>query len=436
MQKIVGENIYLEKEQSECRVEKGEMQVATGPEAMNTTIEANVETAEGERFLESSSGVEVSCTDTYNESKQMVVDNVKTEVADESGKGGSEIMEDSEEKPEKNDKSHAIESLTGSSLRMAEIEEPDFTRQGVSEEWSIGSHSEVITDQDVPVEDKSLEKETGQVHHNEEVIGIPETKLDHEGEASIRVPDLTVASFNKDGTGEAFTQSIAVRPDIQSDEEATSKIKEGDEEIVHKPYATSATEASSIHEAELKENIEVNEKITKDKCISDEDICGEGSTFFVTKDNTGDTETINALEHSQSGMSSHEPRPENLQQNKPEEEKLERALSVVDKDFIVAALTEHAETIEEEAYIENQDGRYEERIIDALEHSQSETSYHEEKPENSSIDVSTESAETRTSVEGQIPFKSQEESFEKIIKEDLSIHTDADSKNEIPEDKV
>lgn len=64
MQKIVGENIYLEKEQSECRVEKGEMQVATGPEAMNTTIEANVETAEGERFLESSSGVEVSCTDT------------------------------------------------------------------------------------------------------------------------------------------------------------------------------------------------------------------------------------------------------------------------------------------------------------------------------------------------------------------------------------
>ncbi|XP_044503693.1 titin isoform X4 [Mangifera indica] len=439
--KIVGENIYLEKEQSECRVEKGEMQVATGPEAMNTTIEANVETAEGERFLESSSGVEVSCTDTYNESKQMVVDNVKTEVADESGKGGSEIMEDSEEKPEKNDKSHAIESLTGSSLRMAEIEEPDFTRQRVSEEWSIGSHSEVITDQDVPVEDKSLEKETGQVHHNEEVdgnkevIGIPETKLDHEGEASIRVLDLTVASFNKDGTGEAFTQSIAVRPDIQSDEEATSKIKEGDEEIVHKPYATSATEASSIHEAELKENIEVNEKITKDKCISDEDICGEGSTFFVTKDNTGDTETINALEHSQSGMSSHEPRPENLQQNKPEEEKLERALSVVDKDFIVAALTEHAETIEEEAYIENQNGRYEERIIDALEHSQSETSYHEEKPENSSIDVSTESAETRTSVEGQIPFKSQEESFEKIIKEDLSIHTDADSKNEIPEDK-
>lgn len=59
-----------------------------------------------------------------------------------------------------------------------------------------------------------------------------------------------------------------------------------------------------------------------------------------------------------------------------------------------------------------------------------------EEAEKWSIVTSTESAETRTSVQGGTPFKGQEESFEKIIREDLPIHTDTDSKNEISEDKV
>ncbi|KAJ0112829.1 hypothetical protein Patl1_02822 [Pistacia atlantica] len=527
------------------------MQVPTGPETVNTRIQGNVEIAEGDRFFESPSAVEIAC----EVSKQM--DNVKIEIADETGNAGSEVMEESKEKPEKNDKSPIIENLTGNSLLTAEIEESNLIGKGIlKEERSIDPHSEVITDQDVSVEDKSMEKETVDMHENEkvesneEVLGIPEAKLDQNGEASIHTPDLTVVSLNKDGetiieeksgetnskeieneaekstilvddeksleaiesseiigngkdenkismnngAGDAFTQRIAVLPDIQSYEEENLKISEADEEIVYKPYATPATEASSIHEElELKENTEVIEKIAKDDCISSakdeshespeqegdgsfmkhagtlgvnegaaaidasssEDRNEDGSTFLVSKDKTGDTEIINALEDSQSGMSSHEERSEDLQQNEPEEEKLERSLSVVDEDFIVATSTEYAQTIEEEASIKIHEERFEGKITDALDHSQSGTSDHEEKPENlpqnepeeeklegslsvvdvdSSIVASTESAET-TSVQGETPFKSQEESFEEIMKEDLPIHTDTDSKNEIPEDK-
>ncbi|XP_031286423.1 inner centromere protein A-like [Pistacia vera] len=536
---------------AEYSVETGKMQVPTGPETVNTRIQGNVEIAEGDRFFESPSAVEIAC----EVSKQM--DNVKIEIADKTGNAGSEVMEESEEKPEKNDKSPVIENLTGNSSLTAEIEESNLIGKGIlKEERSIDPHSEVITDQDVSDEDKSMEKETVDMHENEkvesneEVLGIPEAKLDQNGEASIHTPDLTVVSLNKDGetimeeksgetnskeieneaekstnlvgeekspeaiesseiigngkdenkismnngTGDAFTQRIAVLPDIQSYEEENLKISEAEEEIVYKPYATPATEASSIHEElELKENTEVIEKIAKDDCISSakdeshespeqegdgsfmkhagtlgvnegaaatdasssEDRNEDGSTFMVTKDKTGDTEIINALEDSQSGMSSHEERSEGLQQNEPEEEKLERSLSVVDEDFIVATSTEYAQTIEEEASIKIHEERFERKITDALDHSQSGTSDHEEKPENlpqnepeeeklegslsvvdvdSSIVASTESAET-TSVQGETPFKSQEESFEEIMKEDLPIHTDTDSKNEIPEDE-
>ncbi|KAK4847209.1 hypothetical protein QYF36_027038 [Acer negundo] len=83
---------------------------------------------------------------------------------------------------------------------------------------------------------------------------------------------------------------------------------------------------------------------------------------------------IDASQQSQSGMASHEERPEQLQQNEPEKEKLDGSSNLVNVDFGTTASTECAETIscaQEEAPIKSREESFAEKMEEDVQtHSQ------------------------------------------------------------------
>ncbi|KAK0591113.1 hypothetical protein LWI29_035744 [Acer saccharum] len=147
-----------------------------------------------------------------SENKRQMQDNTTNEIAQETGSGENKVLEESEEKTEKRDRSHDIVHLTGTSLQAAKIEESNLGSRGegsLEDERYVDQNVEVIEDQQDSDEDKSTNKETRDMQKNEkdgnasldsdkQVLNTIEVTLDQNKEASIHIPDPGVISLNKD----------------------------------------------------------------------------------------------------------------------------------------------------------------------------------------------------------------------------------------------
>ncbi|KAL9454783.1 hypothetical protein AB3S75_010228 [Citrus x aurantiifolia] len=476
--------------------ETKDMQAASdfGAEAMNTAIKFNVETAEGERFLGSTSAVQVSIEDTCRVSKNSEPEEVTLQAGNEAPENGKQTQ---------NTSNIEVAGERGT-------EENKVTKD---------SHEK-------PVEDKSNEKETSAIHNyekdgtmtdvntdlgsNEQVVNVLEAVSDRNKEDLIHIPDPTVISLSKsvetvvepcvkaesttevEVTGEemretSFTEAEkssnltdevpeATKPsegvadknekekstyegaegifpsttDIQRNEEAILKIREGDNEMLDTQSVTPATDVSGVYEAEPEESANLKEassilceKKSQDETDLSEDIMNNKNSIDTPAMQTegkdivkGSPEEVNEqIEMTEKSA------------GKDYESRDQKGDGSIMKDEDTSSINEvlpakeassAGNSYEEESTVAaTKDDVADREITDAFEQTQNGTTNHEDRPENlqqekpkkekleGSLNLlaeefnkaaETEQAEAITTVNKETPIKSEEESLEKEMK--------------------
>ncbi|KAK3183631.1 hypothetical protein Dsin_030917 [Dipteronia sinensis] len=304
-------------ETAECSPEPQEAD-KVGAETINTVIKGNVETPEGERFLESPSVAVVDTEETcmiskhcqadeesfqedkeMSENKKKMQNNTTNEIAQETGSGENKVVEELEEIAENNDRSHEIVHFTGTSLQAARIEESNLGNRGegsLEDESYVDQHVEVIEDQHESDEDKSTNKETRDMQKNEkdgdaslesnkQVLNKTEVTLDQNKETLIHIPDPGVISLNKviDTAAEPCNKAESIKDKFTGEElgKKSSKVDDTEAEkstnLVGEEESPEATrlrereenedDESSVHEA----GPETGEKLKEVSSISCEE---------------------------------------------------------------------------------------------------------------------------------------------------------------------
>ncbi|KAL5797030.1 hypothetical protein ACOSQ2_001850 [Xanthoceras sorbifolium] len=328
------ETLNLPCETTECSEETENMQKANGvgAETMNTVIKGNVETLEGERFLESPSAVAVATEETsmvskhcqadeepipedmeMSENKKQMQKNTTNEIAQETESGENKVVEESKEKAEKNDRSHDIMQHAGTSLQAAKIEESNLRIRGEgSLEERYVDQIEVIEDQQDSAEDKSTNKETRDMQKNEkdgtaidgnsslesnkQVLNTIAVTLDQNKEASVHIPDPGVISLNKDieTAAEPCNKAGSIKAKFTGDvlgeksSEVDDKEAEKSTNLVGEEESPEATRLSKRVENEKAENEE-------SRNYSAGDILA--SRLAIYRDTQSDDESMSKVRH-------------------------------------------------------------------------------------------------------------------------------------------
>lgn len=485
-----------------------------GAEFSNTVIKFNVETPEGERFLGSPSAVQVSIEDTCRMSKNSEHEEVTVQVGDEPPKNGKQTQNTSNIKV-------AGERGTEEDKAMKDSQEK-LVEDKCNEEEASDIHNYE--------KDETMTDENTDLGSNKQVVNVLEAASDRNKGNLIHIPDPTVISLNKSVepvmvpcmTAESTTEfkftaeemretssteaeksssliadvPEATKPsegvpdeneekeksmyegaediftsttDIQRNEEAIFKIREGDNKMLDTQSVTLATDVSGVYEAEPEESTKLKE--------ASGILCEEKS-----QDETEPSEDVMNNKNS-IGTPAMQTEGKDIVKESPEEvnEQIEMTRKTAGKDYespdqkgdgsimkdedtssinevlSVKEASSGGNRYEEESTIAATKDITDREIIDAFEPTQSGTTNHEDRPENlqqekpvkekfeGSLNLfaeefnkaaETEQAEAITSVKEEKPIKSQEESLEKEMQIDLTHHTDAVSENAIPKNNV